>query len=54
MTVSELIDKLECIPGDFLITFELGDAYGSAYIACPDDIKVDIKRKEVELVEFRF
>ena len=54
MTVSELIDKLECIPGDFLITFESGDGYGSAYTACPDDIRVDIKRKEVELVELRW
>ena len=51
MTVKELITLLESLPEDYHVIFESGDAYGSAYYAYVDDIKVNHKNKEVELKE---
>ena len=51
MTVKELITLLESYPEDYQVVFESGDAYGSAYNAYVDEIKVNHKDKEVELKE---
>lgn len=51
MTVKELIDKLETCPKDYQVIFESGDAYGSSYDAYVDDIIVNNKKEQVDLVE---
>lgn len=51
MTVGELIEKLKCLPKDYQVVFESGDAYGSAYCAYVDTVEVQHKDKEVELKE---
>lgn len=51
MTVEELIKILEVLPKDYHVIYESGDAYGSAYYAYVDDVRVNIKTKEVELIE---
>lgn len=51
MTVKELIEKLKSLPEDYQVVFESGDAYGSAYYAYVDEIKVKDKDKEIELKE---
>ena len=51
MTVKELIEKLENCPKDYQVIFESGDAYGSSYDAYVDDIIVNDKKEQVELVE---
>ena len=51
MTVGELIEKLKSLPKDYQVVFESGDAYGTAYYAYVDDIKVKDKDNEVELKE---
>lgn len=51
MTVKELIEKLKSYPQDYEVTFESGDAYGSAYDAYVDDIIINDKMKQVELIE---
>lgn len=51
MTVRELIEKLKNCPQDYEVTFESGDAYGSAYDAYVDDININNKKEQVELIE---
>ena len=51
MTVKELIEKLKKCPQDYEVTFESGDAYGSAYDAYVDDINVNKNKKQVKLIE---
>ena len=51
MTVKELIEKLKYCPQDYVVTFESGDAYGSAYDAYVGDIKINNKKEQVELTE---
>ena len=51
MTVAELIEKLKTMPQDYQVVFECGDAYGSAYWAYCDDINVNNKDKQIELIE---
>jgi hypothetical protein len=51
MTVKELIEKLKALPEDYQVMYESGDAFGSAYYAYVDEIKVKNKTKEVELCE---
>ena len=51
MTVKELIEKLKSYPQDYEVTFESGDAYGCAYDAYVDDIKINDKNKEIKLIE---
>lgn len=51
MTVKELIEKLKKCPQDYEVTFESGDAYGSAYDACVDDINVNKNKEQVKLIE---
>jgi hypothetical protein len=51
MTVKELIEELKKVPQDYEVIFESGDAYGSAYTAYVDEIKVIEKRECVELIE---
>lgn len=51
MLVKELIEALKKCPPDYEVTFESGDAYGSAYTAYVDDVKVNLKKEEVELIE---
>lgn len=51
MTVKELIEKLKDWPQDYEVTFESCDAYGSAYDAYVDDIIVNDKKEQVELIE---
>lgn len=51
MTVKELIEKLKKCPQDYEVTFESGDAYGSAYDAYVDDININKKTQQVELIE---
>lgn len=50
MTVKELIEKLKLLPQDYHVIYESGDAYGSAYYAYVDEIRVNIKTKEIELL----
>ena len=51
MTVKELIDILQTLPQDYEMTYESGDAYGSAYLAWVDDVEVKDKDKVVILKE---
>ena len=51
MTVKELIEKLKKCPQDYEVTFESGDAYGSAYDAYVDDINIYNKKELVKLIE---
>lgn len=51
MTVGELIKVLEALPKDYQVIYESGDAYGSAYYVYVDDVRVNIKTKEVELIQ---
>lgn len=51
MTVKELIEKLKKCPQDYQVIFESGDAYGSAYDAYVDDININNKKEQVELIE---
>ncbi len=51
MTVKELIEKLKKCPQDYEVTFESGDAYGSAYDTYVDDINVNKNKEQVELIE---
>ena len=51
MTVKELIEKLKSCPQDYEVTFESGDAYGSAYDAYVDDINVNKNKEQVKLIE---
>lgn len=52
MIVSELIEKLKEMPQDYRVVFESGDgdAYGGAYQACVDNVVVNNKDKQIELV----
>lgn len=52
MTVKELIEILQKLPQDYEMTSESGDAYGSAYLACVDDVEVNEKDKVVILKEY--
>lgn len=51
MSVKELIEKLKSCPQDYEVTFESGDAYGSAYDAYVDDIIINKNKEQIELVE---
>lgn len=52
MTVAELIEKLKEMPQDYQVVFESGDLWcGSAYWAYCDDINVNNKDKQIELIE---
>ena len=51
MTTKELIENLKSCPQDYEVTFESGDAYGCAYDAYVDDIKINDKNKEIKLIE---
>lgn len=51
MTVNELIEKLKKCPQDYEVTFESGDAYGSAYDAYVDDININKNKERVKLIE---
>ena len=51
MTVKELIEKLKSCPQDYEVTFESGDAYGCAYDAYVDDIKLNDKNEQIKLIE---
>lgn len=51
MTVAELIEKLKTLPQDYIVVFESGDAYGSAYTAYVDEAVVHDKKRQVELRE---
>lgn len=51
MTVKELIEKLKKYPQDYEVTFESGDAYGSAYDAYVDDININKNKEQVKLIE---
>ena len=50
MIVAELIEKLKNVPQDYEIVFESGDVYGSAYFAYCDDININNKDKQIELI----
>lgn len=50
MIVKELIEKLKNVPQDYEVTFESGDAYGSAFTAYVDDVDVQDKYKQIELI----
>lgn len=51
MIVAELIEKLQKCPQDYVVTFESGDLYGSAYLAYADEVEVKHKDKQVEIKE---
>ena len=51
MKVNELIEKLKKCPQDYDVMFESGDAYGIAYDAYVDDININKKTQQVELIE---
>ena len=51
MKVKELIEKLKKWPQEDEVIFESGDAYGSAYDAYVDDININKKTQQVELIE---
>ena len=54
MTVKELIETLQKLPQDYeIMMYEpSSDAFGSSYLACVDDVKVNDKDKVVILKEF--
>lgn len=51
MTVAELIEKLKTLPQDYIVVFESGDGFGSAYTAYVDDVVAHDKNQQVELIE---
>ena len=52
MSVKELIEKLKKCPQDYEVVFEWGVAFGSPYKSYVDNININNKEEEVELVEF--
>lgn len=51
MTVEQLIEILQTLPKDYVVTFDSGDLHGSAYLAYADEVEVKHKVKEVEIKE---
>lgn len=50
MIVKELIEILKKVPQDYEVTFESGDAYGSAFTAYVDDVDVKDVYERIELI----
>lgn len=51
MIVAELIEILQDLPQDYVITFEYGDIYSDGYLAYANNIEVNHEVKEVKIEE---